>query len=99
MNFFIRSLLLLSLACLPAVQAADSGWLRDAQNNHADVRLRSAPQGSTTQLLLDIRLESGWKTYWRTPGEGALHPQFTGSSLAFKANGTGQRLRVLTCQA
>ncbi|MCZ4058369.1 protein-disulfide reductase DsbD family protein [Pantoea sp. LMR881] len=74
MNFFIRSLLLLSLACLPAVQAADSGWLRDAQNNHADVRLRSAPQGSTTQLLLDIRLESGWKTYWRTPGEGGVAP-------------------------
>jgi suppressor for copper-sensitivity B len=74
MTIFIRSFLLLLAVSLPAVHAADSGWLRDAQNSHAEVRLRSAPHDNTQQVLLDIRLQPGWKTYWRTPGEGGVAP-------------------------
>lgn len=74
MMILIRSLMLLLAVWLPAVQAADSGWLRAAENSHAEVRLRAAPQGNIVQLLLDIRLKPGWKTYWRTPGEGGIAP-------------------------
>ncbi|PIF22128.1 suppressor for copper-sensitivity B [Candidatus Pantoea floridensis] len=56
-------------------QAADTGWLRNAQNSHAEVRLRSASFNDKQQLLLDIRLQPGWKTYWRTPGEGGVAPE------------------------
>ncbi|PPC73786.1 protein-disulfide reductase [Pantoea sp. ICBG 985] len=75
MTFLIRSLLLLVASCALTVQAADTGWLRNAQNSHAEVRLRAAPQGDHLQLLLDIRLQPGWKTYWRSPGEGGVAPE------------------------
>ncbi|MCA1175037.1 MULTISPECIES: protein-disulfide reductase DsbD family protein [unclassified Pantoea] len=74
MNILIRSLLLLLTCYASVAQAADSGWLRNAQNSHAEVRLRSASQGDNAQLLIDIRLEKGWKTYWRSPGEGGVAP-------------------------
>lgn len=69
--------LLLCLACLwlPASWAADSGWLRAAENDHASVRLRTQTvPGGDTRLLLDVQLEKGWKTYWRSPGEGGIAP-------------------------
>ncbi|WP_439213465.1 protein-disulfide reductase DsbD family protein [Duffyella gerundensis] len=75
MNILIRSLMLLLASCAFVVQAADSGWLRNAQNSHAEVRLRTAAQGKEQQLLLEIRLQPGWKTYWRTPGEGGVAPE------------------------
>lgn len=75
MKIFIRSLMLLLMCCASVVQAADTGWLRNAQNSHAEVRLRSANLGDKQQILLDIRLQPGWKTYWRTPGEGGVAPE------------------------
>lgn len=75
MYLLIRSLLLLLASCAMTAQAADSGWLRNAQNSHAEVRLRSASFNDKQQLLLDIRLQPGWKTYWRTPGEGGVAPE------------------------
>lgn len=75
MNLFIRSLLLLLVSCTSIVHAADTGWLRNAQNSNAEVRLRSANDGADAQTMLDIRLEKGWKTYWRSPGEGGVAPE------------------------
>ncbi|POT57807.1 protein-disulfide reductase [Citrobacter amalonaticus] len=65
----------LLLLWLPTAWAAESGWLRSPDNDHASVRLRAdtSAQGET-RLLLDIRLEKGWKTYWRSPGEGGVAP-------------------------
>lgn len=71
----IRSFALLLLFWLPALQAADSGWLQNPQNSHAQVRLRAdASQTDRTRILLDIQLQDGWKTYWRSPGEGGIAP-------------------------
>ena len=72
---FRRLLVCLLWLWLPVSQAADSGWLRVADNQHASVRLR-AQSGSNgdTRLLLDVALEKGWKTYWRSPGEGGIAP-------------------------
>ncbi|PJZ07430.1 protein-disulfide reductase [Pantoea rodasii] len=85
MNLFIRSLLLLLACCASVAQAADSGWLRNAQNSHAEVRLRSASHGENAQLLLDIHLEKGWKTYWRSPGEGGVAPEIRWQTPEVKA--------------
>ena len=76
MRTFYRQLALCLLwLWLPFAQAADSGWLRSADNDHASVRLRAAPsQNGETHLLLDVALEKGWKTYWRSPGEGGIAP-------------------------
>lgn len=76
MRIIFRQLLLCLLwLWLPVSQAADSGWLRAADNDHASVRLRADAQpGGETRLLLDVALEKGWKTYWRSPGEGGIAP-------------------------
>ena len=57
---FRRLLVCLLWLWLPVSQAADSGWLRVADNQHASVRLR-AQSGSNgdTRLLLDVALEKG----------------------------------------
>lgn len=85
MTVLIRSLLLLLASCAITAQAADTGWLRNAQNSHAEVRLRSASHNDNQQLLLDIRLQHGWKTYWRTPGEGGVAPEIRWQTPEVKA--------------
>ncbi|MDM2947440.1 protein-disulfide reductase DsbD domain-containing protein [Citrobacter sp. CK207] len=72
---FRQTLCCLLLLWLPVSWAAESGWLRSPDNDHASVRLRAdtSPEGET-RLLLDVKLENGWKTYWRSPGEGGVAP-------------------------
>lgn len=66
---FRRLLVCLLWLWLPVSQAADSGWLRAADNQHASVRLRAQTESNgDTRLLLDVALEKDWKTYWRSPG-------------------------------
>ncbi|MGL5815390.1 MAG: protein-disulfide reductase DsbD family protein [Aeromonas sp.] len=75
-NFFKATLLLGCLLWQSSGLASDTGWLTSPQNDHAKVRLqadRSDPAQS--RILLDIALESGWKTYWHSPGEGGIAPQ------------------------
>lgn len=75
-NFFKAALLMACLLWQSTGLASDTGWLTSPQNDHARVRLqadRSAPDH--TRILLDVALESGWKTYWHTPGEGGIAPQ------------------------
>nr|WP_264189672.1 protein-disulfide reductase DsbD domain-containing protein [Yersinia bercovieri] len=60
---------------MPTLWAADSGWLVSPQNDHAKVRLRAEPStGGETRMLLAVQLQDGWKTYWRSPGEGGIAP-------------------------
>lgn len=71
MTVFRQALLCLLLLWLPVSWAAEPGWLRSPDNDHASVRLRAdTSAGGETRLLLDVKLEDGWKTYWRSPGEG-----------------------------
>ncbi|MTD26919.1 protein-disulfide reductase DsbD family protein [Erwinia sorbitola] len=82
----IRSFALLLLFWLPALQAADSGWLQNPQNSHAQVRLRADhSQADRTLILLDIQLQDGWKTYWRSPGEGGIAPEIRWQNSAINA--------------
>jgi suppressor for copper-sensitivity B len=67
-----------------SVARAETGaWVEAA---HAKVRLVSAVAATggadRVQLGVEIKLEPGWKTYWRSPGEGGLPPRFdwSGSS-------------------
>ena len=64
------------LAAASDAGAVSSAWDR---NDQAAVRLVSAVAASgelnELPLGLQIQLEKGWKTYWRTPGSGALPPQ------------------------
>lgn len=78
MKMLFRSLWLLALS-MSAAWAADSGWLPPAQSSHAHIQVRSsAPADGKVRLLLAITLDKGWKTYWRTPGDGGFRPLLTG---------------------
>ncbi|MDM2944956.1 protein-disulfide reductase DsbD family protein [Citrobacter sp. Cm038] len=78
MTVFRQALFCLLLLWLPVSWAADIGWLRSPDNDHASVRLRAdASAEGQTRLLLDVKLEDGWKTYWRSPGEGGVAPSVT----------------------
>lgn len=94
---FRQTLCCLLLLWLPVSWAAESGWLRSPDNDHASVRLRAdtSPEGET-RLLLDVKLENGWKTYWRSPGKGAWHPPLPGKKICLRLTGSGRRRRALT---
>ncbi|MFM1502724.1 protein-disulfide reductase DsbD domain-containing protein [Yersinia enterocolitica] len=79
-NLCKAALFCLLLLWMPTLWAADSGWLVSAQNDHAKVRVRAEPSaGNETRMLLNVQLEKGWKTYWRSPGEGGIAPAITWS--------------------
>ena len=68
---------LLCLAALPSVAENPAPGL-------AGARLLpgwTLPDGSRVAAL-EFRLEPGWKTYWRNPGDGGLPPQFDWSASA-----------------
>lgn len=75
LNTIRLALVCLLMLWLPALQAADSGWLQSPRNDHAKIRLRAdTSKGDETRVLLSVELEKGWKTYWRSPGEGGVAP-------------------------
>ncbi len=47
--------------------AAESGWLRSPDNDHASIRLRAGTSAGETRLLLDVKTGKRLKTYWRAP--------------------------------
>ncbi|NBM50501.1 MULTISPECIES: protein-disulfide reductase DsbD family protein [unclassified Proteus (in: enterobacteria)] len=72
--------LVLTLFTLSTSQAAETGWLTTPDNSHAQVRAtaQKSPTGDV-KMLLEVQLESGWKTYWRSPGEGGVAPEINWS--------------------
>ncbi|HEH9400951.1 TPA: thioredoxin family protein [Aeromonas sobria] len=75
-NLFKAALLLGGLLWQSMGLASDTGWLTSPQNDHAKVRLQAdRSTADQTRILLDVELESGWKTYWHSPGEGGIAPQ------------------------
>ncbi len=76
LNIF-RGFVLLLLSCMGVAHAADSGWLTAPQNDHARVRFQAQKSQDQLYGLLTVELQSGWKTYWRSPGEGGVVPEIT----------------------
>ena len=62
-------------AGLTRAQAEDaSEWVRDT---HSAIRLLAGSRNGNVLLGgIDIRLDDGWKTYWRTPGDSGVPPRF-----------------------
>lgn len=72
-----RGAILLLLFCINIAQAADTGWMQSPQNEHARVRIRAEKTDNSIHALLYVKLAPGWKTYWRSPGEGGVAPKIT----------------------
>lgn len=73
-NLF-RGFVFLWLSCIGIVHAADTGWLVSPQNDHARIRFQAEREQTHITGLLTVELKPGWKTYWRSPGEGGVAPK------------------------
>ncbi len=89
MRFLINSFFIFFALFSSSLYAADTGWLQPANTGwmndntprHAQVRLlSSAQENGKIEVLLDVKLDEGWKTYWRSPGEGGVAPEIVWSS-------------------
>ena len=66
-------LCIVSAACEARAEDA-SPWQRDA---HSAVRLLAGSRSGAVLLGgIDIQLQPGWHTYWRTPGDSGVPPRF-----------------------
>src|SRR6185312_2114155 len=82
MNAIVPSRVALGLAATLFVASFAAGaraqdaspWQQDA---HSAVRLLAGSRSGTVLLGgVAFQLESGWKTYWRTPGDSGVPPRF-----------------------
>lgn len=61
-------------AAQDAVEQVDTPWVKDL---HSALGLVAGPRRDGVVLGgIAIRLEPGWKTYWRTPGDSGVPPRF-----------------------
>jgi len=61
----------------PAYAADASPWTND--NNHAAFRLiagTNKPSAAHLRAGIEIKMEPGWHTYWRYPGDSGVPPRF-----------------------
>jgi len=65
----------LAATILGSPASAEMGdWV---EGDVVDVRLvATARDGEAPVAVVEMRLDPGWKSYWRTPGEGGLPPTF-----------------------
>ncbi len=79
--FLAPALAVLALHPAAAAQPGFGSWTGDEQ---AQVRLIAAGIGADGRLAagIEIMLEPGWRTYWRTPGAAGIPPaiDFSGSA-------------------
>ncbi len=81
-----RAFALVALVAFPVGSGARAETGAWAESAHAKARLVSAVAATGAEkrvkLGLEIRLDPGWKTYWRAPGEGGMPPRFDWSGSA-----------------
>ena len=73
----ILSLLVAScgLFSTTVIHAASSDW-HDLGGGKARLIAIKDPDNNQISGMVQIRLDEGWKTYWRSPGESGIPPQF-----------------------
>jgi suppressor for copper-sensitivity B len=75
-------LVITSFAALYSVNtsAQSTGWMTDPMHPPVKVRVLSTghidPSSRQMEMVLDVELDGDWKTYWRSPGEGGVAPEF-----------------------
>lgn len=97
MFLFFRALAFSLCLWLPISWAADSGWLQNPQNDHAQVRISSnQPENGMVRLLLDVKLNDGWKPIGVHRARAVLRLKSNGKRQSKVCTGDGQRRSALT---
>jgi len=75
---FLPLLIFLVFSNNALAQAPETGWIINF--NHppvkVNVQLTGQIENNTVNAILNVNLAEGWKTYWRSPGEGGVAPEF-----------------------
>jgi suppressor for copper-sensitivity B len=70
------ALILLACAAVPA-RALEGPWVPKAHSSVRVVALGASPTDPDAVILgIHIRLQPGWETYWRSPGDAGVPPDF-----------------------
>jgi suppressor for copper-sensitivity B len=86
MSIFKQYFLPLILICLFSINvqadAPETGWITNFKHLPVKVNLQLTGQAKQNgaNAILNVSLDSGWKTYWRSPGEGGVAPTFEWNS-------------------
>ena len=60
--------------------AQSTGWISAPEHPPVKLRMMSTgqqdPELNTISAVLDVTLDGDWKTYWRSPGEGGIAPEW-----------------------
>jgi DsbC/DsbD-like thiol-disulfide interchange protein len=76
----LASILMFPLLLAQPALAAQTDW---ATTEGGAMRLVITDDGEgSARGVLDIKLNPGWKTYWRDPGDGGIPPTLTGDGMA-----------------
>jgi DsbC/DsbD-like thiol-disulfide interchange protein len=60
----------------PALAADASSWDRGLRSAVRLISAGAADNGDTLRAGIEIKLDAGWKTYWRYPGDSGVPPRF-----------------------
>ncbi len=75
-NFFPASILFFVCLCFAqSAQSATSEW-QDLGGGKARLLAVLDPQTKRVDAAVEVKLESGWSTYWRYPGSSGIPPIF-----------------------
>jgi suppressor for copper-sensitivity B len=81
-QYFLPFILIFFFSINAQADAPETGWITNFK--HLPVKVNLQLTGQTEQnaanAILNVSLDSGWKTYWRSPGEGGVAPTFEWSS-------------------
>jgi DsbC/DsbD-like thiol-disulfide interchange protein len=75
MNHFLSALAAVLLCAAPASADTASRWSEDGPSAIRLLSGRPAEADGSLLVGVEIRLQPGWKTYWREPGESGVPPQ------------------------
>lgn len=80
------------LVASPALAADASQWINDLHSGVRLIAAKSAKDGDKKvhRAGIEIKLESGWHTYWRYPGDAGVPPRFD-----FSGSGNVKSVKVL----
>jgi hypothetical protein len=81
---------LLTAAAMPAFAANSSQWDTDSRSAVRLVAARMVVESGIPMLRagVEVNLQSGWKTYWRMPGDAGVAPSLDWAESTNIANAT-----------
>jgi DsbC/DsbD-like thiol-disulfide interchange protein len=66
----------LLILALPARAADASAWSEDTRSGMRLIAATNEADATPVRAGIEIKLQAGWKTYWRYPGDSGVPPRF-----------------------